>query len=127
MNFISKGLERVLRQRPLKRFERSKWYEIKTFEKVQRIKWVSSRKGPKDQDLQKGPNGRKGLKIRTFEKVQRVKKGLRLGRVRRRSLVGSEGSQDRDLQKGWKGLKIRDPRKGTNGLNLEKGFKRVSR
>jgi hypothetical protein len=55
--------------------------EIKTFEKVQRIKWVSSRKGPEDKDLQKGPNGRKGLKIRSFEKVQRVKKDLRLGRV----------------------------------------------
>ncbi len=81
MNFLSKGLERVLRQRPLKRFERSNGIKIKTFEKVQRIKWVSSRKRPEDKDLQKGPNGRKGLKIRTFEKVQRVKKGLRLGRV----------------------------------------------
>jgi hypothetical protein len=101
--------------------------KIKTFEKVQRIKWVSSRKGPEDKDLQKGPNDQKGLKIRIFEKVQRVKKVLRFGRVRRRPLVGSEGSQDRDLQKGWKGLKIRDPRKGTNGLKIEKGFERVSR
>ncbi len=107
MNFLSKGLERVLRQRPLKKFERSKLY--------------------KDKDLQKGPNGRKGLKIRTFEKVQRVNKGLRLGRVRRRPLVGSEGPQDRDLQKGWTGLKIRDPRKGTSGLKIEKGLKRVSK